>query len=224
MAIVRTSFGAKERGFRFDNGFSFSLLLRLPLVGRIFREPIFYGLCGGFCYAALDYYYARMPVPSPPVGPKSGSRLHRYLWRRQLDSLARPSVLPRVIVWMLRRDRHVKQVSAATEFPKLRSRLDRMIPAVLLFIRVRGIADPTQNHQVIATGYDLDEVAERATIFLYDPNYPGQEPTLTLKLGGTDKEIELTQSTGECLRGFFVLGYRRRKHGLPGNEEELSIS
>jgi regulator of RNase E activity RraA len=76
------------------------------------------------------------------------------------------------------------------------------------------MTSPTQNHQVVATGYDLDEYNRRVTLFLYDPNHPGKEPELTVGLD-PDGDPHIEQSTGEPLRGFFVLDYGPRKRGLP---------
>jgi hypothetical protein len=46
------------------------------------------------------------------------------------------------------------------------------------------------------------------TIYLYDPNHPGEEPSLSLNLANPTAGVNLTQSTGEPLRGFFVNKYQ----------------
>ena len=172
-----------------------------------------YGLCGGMCFAALDYFHAGKPVPDQITVPAIGTDLYRYLWDRQLDTLSLPVIL-RVIEWMLRDDGDVARLTARREFPKLYRRLDKGNPAVLALIRGRGVEDPTQNHQVVAVGYDFDETTRQLTVYLYDPNhpydpnYPGQEPRLTMNLARPSRGIEAAQSTGEPLRGFFVIAYK----------------
>lgn len=215
MALWRTGFDPLVHGFRFVNYYDFSLEFDLPLVGSVDLGNIVYGLCGGMCYAAADYFHAEIPPPTLVDVPKPGSRLFGYLWERQLVSLSMPSVPMKIFEWMLRDNESVASLTAGRELNKVRSRIEAMRPAVLLLIRAGGFVDPTQNHQVLAVGYDLDEAAQQATLFLYDPNYPGEAPTLTLDLADPSQGIGGQHSTGETSRGFFVLNYRPRKRGLP---------
>ena len=89
--------------------------------------------------------------------------------------------------------------------------LDKGDPAVLGLIRTKqGLGDPTHNHQVLATAYSLDDATKEMRITLYDPNHPGETPTLHLNLAGQRASFQVTQSTGEPLRGFFVVPYKRQ--------------
>ncbi len=203
---------AEEIGFRFPNRYDYSLALRPPFVGGLTLGPMIYGLCGGMCYAALDHYYAGLPVPGRTTVPRPGDALYRYLWKRQLDSLQLPTGPLRILRWMFREDEVVARATMQDEFPKLRDSIARLQPAVLLMIHARSWQDPTRNHQVVAVGYDLDETARQATVFLYDPNYPGKEPTLHLDLRSSPGIF--MQSTGETPRGFFLQDYRSKKKGL----------
>jgi hypothetical protein len=56
-------------------------------------------------------------------------------------------------------------------------------------------------------GYDFDPLANQMTVYLYDPNHPGEEPSLALDLSHPGQGNSFTQSTGEPLRGFFVIPY-----------------
>ena len=215
MAQIRTPFDACEHGFRFANRFDFSLKPRLPLIGRRDLLRVAYGLCGGMCFAALDYYHAHVPIPGDADVPLPGAPLRSYLWKRQLATLSPPVMPLRVVVWMLRDDAGVAHLTATQEFPKVRRRIVRMQPAVLLLISTGGVADPRENHQVVATGYDLDVSTGKATLYLYDPNHPGEEQRLTMNLGNPDRPLDPQQSSGEPLRGFFVLDYEPRTRGLP---------
>jgi len=119
--------------------------------------------------------------------------------------------------WMLRRNPAVARLTAQRELPKLMARLNRGQPAVLLLLRAGGASNPTRNHQVIATGYTLDERLGTLTVNLYDPNYPSPAGNVLIAMSlPTDRRSgALAQSTGEPLRGFFVLGYTPRRRGLP---------
>ena len=66
------------------------------------------------------------------------------------------------------------------------------------------------NHQVLAVGYEEDIITKRTTLFLYDPNHPGQTPSITMDLSKPGTGIKIQQDTGESLRGFFVIDYERQ--------------
>ena len=143
-----------------------------------------------------------------------------------MRSLAVPVVPLKVMEWMLRDDDDVAQQTARREFSRVQSRITRGNPAVICLIRAGGVSNPTRNHQVVVVGYDLDEVTGQLTLFLYDPNHPGQETQITMHRPEAGRrhvsatEVALSQSTGEPLRAFFVLDYRARKRGLPATLDE----
>lgn len=211
MQSVRTGFDARRHGWCFGNAFAMPSLAFIDWGARLL------GLCGGMCYAALDYWHAGIPIPPQANAPLPGTLLYRYLLRRQLASMGRPWVLGRIAAWMLRADDKVLALTAEREWESLRARLDAGEPAVLVLVRAGGLADPTQNHQAVATGYALNEESGQVTISLYDPNHPAppSEVTLSLTLPMEEREGRLAQSTGEPLRGFFALHYRPRQRGLP---------
>jgi hypothetical protein len=68
-------------------------------------------------------------------------------------------------------------------------------------------------NKVTAVGYDFDADTKAMAIYLYDPNHPGEEPTLTLNLANPASGHNLSQSTGEPLRGFFVINYQPQAPG-----------
>ena len=213
MEKVMTSFNPLVNGLKFINRFEFPNLskITLPIIhsGPISLGDIIYGLCGGMCFTALDYYNAGEQVPDVSNVNDVNLGLFFYLCERQLSSLSIGAV-EKVISWMLADDLTVAKNVAQTEVPKLRASLDAGQPAVLALIRGKGFSDPTHNHQVTATGYNLDPDTNQLTIFLYDPNHPGEEPTLNLDLTNPDQGLSLTQSTGEPLRGFFVIDYSKQ--------------
>lgn len=208
MVQHRSNFQSLSNGFRFVNRFAlpFSTDIRLPIVGEIDLSKVVYGLCGGMCFAALDYFNSGKPMPAYTQVDQLPPGYLSYLWERQLDSLGLV-VLPRVIEWMLRSDKDVAVRVSRYEVPKLRRQLDQGKPVVLALVRGRGVEDPTQNHQVLVTGYDLDDATQQMALYLYEPNYPGMVPTLNLSLAHPSQGLQLTQSTGEVNRGFFVISY-----------------
>ncbi len=212
MESVRTGFAAAMHGFRFANSFSLSETV-IPRSLR--RKPPFlalsdvvFGLCGGMCFAALDYFYQPAPIPGFTSVDELSLELVDYLWRRQWDSL-KGGALAKVLTWTLRQDNSLARSIAGWEIPMLRTKLGDGVPGVLALIRVGGIAEVMGNHQVLATGYDFDPETQHMTLQLYDPNYPGEEPTLSMNLSQPSEGIHLTESTGETLRGFFVIEYAR---------------
>ena len=208
MITRSTSFRPRTNGFRFANVFDFSFDFTLPLAGSVDLGDLAFGLCGGMCFASLDYYHASRQIPQHAAPPQQGSELHSYLVQRQLESLSLPIGLLRVLEWMVLSDADVGRRTASKEFPKLRRQVDRGQPAVLALIRQGGASDPTKNHQVVAHAYKYSEATKRAEIRVYDPNHPDQEPFLTLDCPGAASGISARQSSGEPLRAFFVMDYR----------------
>jgi hypothetical protein len=175
-----------------------------------------YGLCGGMCFAALDFFHTGIPTPrreGREDHPVPGSSLRTYLWKRQLDSIASDGAKfvswaiflnyvpanwpfrggPR---WLLKRSRQ--------EWEILKASIDDGDPVPLGL--VRDTEDLFSNHQVLAIGYDTDP--ERAgTIHLYDPNCPDKISSIRFTFG---EEMLLAQeSCGGVapLRGFFCDHY-----------------
>ena len=73
------------------------------------------------------------------------------------------------------------------------------------------MSDPTINHQVLVTGYDFDETSRQLKLYLCDPNYPRWESTLDMNLTAPSQGLQAAQSTGEKLRGLFLINYRTQK-------------
>jgi hypothetical protein len=208
MAHVSTTFNPLVHGFRFINRFDFPYLfnVNLPLIGSRGIGDIVIGLCGGMCASALDYYKAGVPVPTEPIVDNIELKLFRYLWNRQMDTLSTP-VLERLLTWAIFDTRTLSRLVTRDEVPKLMQRLDAKQPVILVLLRARGFLSLTQNHQVLAVGYDYDPTTKDLSINLYDPNHPGQKPTLNMNLTYPGSGIKLSQSTGEPLRAFYVTDY-----------------
>jgi hypothetical protein len=131
-----------------------------------------------------------------------------YLWERQLDTLD-ASVLAKLFKWMAWSDRTLALKVAKEEYPGVKAKLIAGSPVILALVRVR-LSNPTMNHQVVAIGFEEDLITKRATILLYDPNHPGQTPSITMDLSKPGTGINIRQDTGEPLRGFFMIDYERQ--------------
>lgn len=210
MPRASTAFSPTAQGFQFRNRFEFILNYEFPLVGEVDLGTLIVGLCGGMCFAALDYYYSGRAVTSRTLVPPVNHELRKYLEKRQFDSLLPPRGILKVLTWMVRSDRSIGGFTSRGELRMLRRRIDRGDPAVLALIRADTRDDPTRNHQVVATAYNLNESTKQLRIDLYDPNHPRQSPNITLNVRNPSRGISIRQSTGEPLRGFFVIDYSRR--------------
>ena len=206
MARSQTPFSVEQDGFRFVNFFQFDFPIKykLPFVGNLDLNDVVFGLCGGMCAGALDFFYSSVSVPNYDRPDVIDKKLFTFLCQRQLDSLTIP-VLLKIIEWMMVEDEDITRRMLRSEIPRLRRKLDGGVPAILCLIRVKGLNNPTSNHQVLATGYELSADGKQMQIFLYDPNHPGRETNITVGL--TSKGFTLGQSSGEALRGFFLLPY-----------------
>ena len=204
-----TSFTAREHGFCFRNFFEykFPVEYRLPYSGKVCLGDIVYGLCGGMSFSALDYFHKGTPVPEVSSVSELDTKIFGYLWDRQLDSLG-ISVLLKLFQWMLMEDTEIAVRMARYELPKLRRSIDRDKPVVLALIRVKGLSDPTKNHQVVASGYSYNPESRQMQAAIYDPNHPGDELFIYMDLVKPSKGINITQSSGEELRGFFLIPYK----------------
>ena len=200
-----------------------ALLVRIPALRKQLESHLspVYGLCGGMCFAALDSYLSR-PGLSVPRGqgandqPAPGTRLHSYIWRRQLDSLVSDAV--RFLTWLIflnyvpsawpfRGGTRWLLARSKKEWQKLKASVDRGEPASIGLMRdAKNVYD---NHQVLVIGYDeVDETHD--TLTLYDPNCPGQESTIRIEFG--EQLLDGRESCGAeappPLRGFFCEAYK----------------
>lgn len=212
MARSTTSFNPIIHGYKFVNSFRLELKYNLPLIGEIDLEDIVVGLCGGMCFSTLDRYYSGLPITSRKTTPGSRSALRPHLIKKQIQSMIPPDGIIKVLNWTARDDEYVWCRTAGRELRKLRTRLDKGQPAVLALIRAGRGDDLTKNHQVVAHAYDLNEQSKVLKIEIYDPNHPQQLPHISMNLTSPSTGIYASQSTGEKLRGYFVIDYKPQKN------------
>ena len=221
-----TSFRSGLHGFHFQNDFS-DRKYKLPGVGSFSLA----GLCGGMCFAALDYAYQRKPIPAIKETPLEGP-LFDHLLSCQLRTLnvglPGDEVLQKTFEWMNSPNvphhlfsPHSLRHRTRQEWPVIKSFLDSRHPITLMLIRARGV-ELTNNHQVLAYQYqrDADGVV---TLKVYDPNLPCRDDVTIqshpVSLGeansssGTQAVLGLQsiQKVGgesyRMVRGFFAMPY-----------------
>ncbi|MGC9359194.1 MAG: hypothetical protein ACP5G7_02320 [Anaerolineae bacterium] len=197
--IVRTTFDPTVQGWRLVN--------RFPIFHRGRHA---YGLCGGLCYAALDYWKAGLAPPPYETAEKLPPSLRRFLWRRQLTSMA-PRHLAQLAAWALRSDQAAAAKLATVVAPQLCAAIEVGRPTPVMLVRIRGLRAPWDNHQAVICGYRWSQVSATLTFEAYDPNHPGHPVEIGMDLSNATAARGLAQSTGEPLRGLFPLHYQRAR-------------
>jgi hypothetical protein len=211
-------FKPSVHGFGFANRFPGQ---PLPFSAQtLLRTSTSYGLCGGMCYAALDFLLAGRSIPQDVAPPAQGSPLHRYLYRRQFASFGLfGSCIFRFAAWTALPDDTPFGTQRRTydQFEQVRARLDGGHPVVLGIVYVSAAETPAiwKNHQVLA--YGCSQVSDTAfDINIYDPNLP-QDDTIVIRaervaVGEEIFGLRCTQKVAgqaeKKVRGFFIVPYR----------------
>jgi hypothetical protein len=204
-------------GFGFQNSFpGIPFLIRKnsiinELVHRLFFRKNSYGLCGGICFTALDYFYSEKEIPYIESPPEAGDFIHSYIFKRQNDTYGSfGRFISKFIFWSLISDTKLQR-KTYQEFSDIRLSLDRKQPIVLglVYVHISQSLAIWSNHQVIAYKYEAD--LEKNTVYLYDPNFPGRED-IAIELMRTEKgfqciQRDLQSNAGIPVRGFFKIPY-----------------
>lgn len=215
-----------QHGFQFNNAFSgYMLPLSLPFLsdGKV---PGIYGLCGGMSAGAADFLLFGRKIPAEHEPPRRGTKLHRYLFRRAIDSFAAGETILRFARWMLLPDEGLNGTWRLTlrEWEKVRDALDnqRLVPLGQLRAKASNLQEVTRrvwdNHQVLAYGY-TGQPDGSIDIHIYDPNCRAADDVIIhlerVQVGEEDGEpvYGLTCYERDCwerrrlLRGFFAIPY-----------------
>jgi hypothetical protein len=185
----RRTFLPSEHGFAFRNSFEGDPLpefLRDSPVGVLIRKsadagiidvPDRFGLCGGMCAAATDYWLDAKPIPPDVSAPKPRDPLYDYLKRRQTDSLGSGGVMAvKFLDWMQLEERgpwRCTQELTARELDDILARVKSDGFAHIGLVYVDQTGRPWQNHQVLVYGFHRDLTT--LTLRIYDPNFPRRD-------------------------------------------------
>src|SRR5919202_329256 len=188
-----------------------------------------YGLCGGMSSAAYDFLLAGRSIPSDISTPTQGSPLHKYLYRRQVDTFgALGDYITKFAQWMVLPDDTILGIQKRTydEFEAIHAKLDdgNAVVLGLIYVSGRDSWEIWNNHQALA--YSYSEIsATTIDINIYDPNYPQRDdvairlervPVGTTLIPGVPPRkrtvlgFKCSQKIGEFdknIRGFFAMPY-----------------
>src|ERR687888_324423 len=152
--VPRTGFEPRAHGFHFANDFV-DKIVAIPGFGEVATD----GRCGGMAFAALDYWFAGLPVPTHRPAdfpdravPEDGSRLADYLYKRLFDSFATWSAR-QFVTWSLAADHPTWSYQGVTawtrevELPRLRRSIEAGRPVVLGLVAARGLAEVARNRR-----------------------------------------------------------------------------
>lgn len=197
---MKTNFDPLTHGYKFANRFEFKGIKKLT---SEFKNKLIYGMCGGMVFTALDYYFDQRKVPKFQKPDELSLNYAKYLWKRQTESMSLRALIKLIYFALIPQSISINK-SIENELPMVIDLLLDNLPAPLIIIRSNFFQNPTHNHQVLVTEINNDNgVIE---MILYDPNHPQISPGIIV-----DKEKrELTQTTGEFVRGFFINKYKYR--------------
>jgi hypothetical protein len=221
-----TGFVPSQHGFHFVNAFPSVPDIKIPIpLGRVELGDASNGLCGGMVFCALDYFLANRPVPAMRTPPTTGM-LFDTIVRRLLNSFNFPLGILGYIVLMnpdypdgetrsggINFAPHGRAwQTMRVEWPLVKAMLDSGTPCPLGLVRVksRDLSLLGHNHQVLATGYDVND--DLLSLFIYDPNYPDRDDlTLSLSLATPEQATPITYSPRDLpVYAFFHVNYKFR--------------
>ncbi|PKN87152.1 MAG: hypothetical protein CVU46_05405 [Chloroflexi bacterium HGW-Chloroflexi-8] len=198
-----TSFLPILNGFKFQNRFEKNWPNRFI---KILLGNSAYGLCGGMVFSALDYFLEGKSIITTSKIVDLEPDYIRHLWKRQFASM------PVRNYFLLASGTFQKDSTLLTntfnkEIPKVIESINQNLPAPIIIIRSKKLENPMDNHQILLTGYDIKGPITNFTS--YDPNHPLKTTYLTVNR--KSREENITQSTGEFVRGFFLNCYDNKK-------------
>ncbi len=220
--VARTAFTSVDHGFKFSNAFA-NKVINVPSVGIDYTTL---GRCGGMAFAALDYWYNRLPIPPDSSLPADGTSLSTYISKRLDVSLILNG--PRNAAIAIAPDmpdlvnRGVAKAMREEEFPSLKQLIDQGKPWPIGLTRARNVAEltggPNIGHQVVAYGYEVGSPDSK--VLIYDNNHPDIEATLTFSTAYDPSKLEVRHSNGETWRCFFVESYASTLPFLLGTQAD----
>lgn len=175
-------FVPSRHGFAFVNHFTGSSLPGpLVLLHNALNAPDEFGLCGGMCFAAADFYLAERSIPAQTTRPTRGQPLYDYIYQRQVDSFGdRFAWAAKFSRWMDLPDTGPLSAGRATLglLPQMLDSLGRGEPVHLglVYVSSAQVREPWNNHQVLAMSVTLEPESDRGiavcSLAIYDPNFP----------------------------------------------------
>ena len=179
------------------------------------------GLCGGMVFAVRDLFEAHLPAPATTTPPDPGTPLFNYIVAGLTRTFTFKNVA-RYIDWIQSSDastdtgKGICWHEIKEEWPLVKADIDAGLPSPLGLVHGRerpglgyitGFLHLANCHQVLAWGYDVAGTV--VTIHLYDPNFLGDDQTITLDIANPDQAtpITVTGYSDGRFRAFFREAY-----------------
>ena len=215
MSSASRPFVPSLNGFGFANRWPHVAPLRFrvggPLPVELAIGDAANGLCGGMAFAALDLWFAGVPMPAIEETPGDGSPAFRYIVRRQLNSFELGLAPARFYLlgapWRSVASRSAEVIRR--ELPRIRRELAAGRPVAVGLVRAVS-ANPAsliQDHQVVACGIDAGPVPNSLALRMYDPNLPGNDAVRLIVGRDPSGALTLAYSGGPPVVAFFRQGY-----------------
>ena len=246
---VRIGFDPQIHGFNFKNEPRSVCVVpttckKEHLLGGLFKEVASFkwALCGGMSLTAMKRYLAMRCDTYSSLNLTSAGKLPSALKEEIVTNQAQTllSTRPRslslglwFLEWQAKPDRGsqwaLPSIGASTENEwekMIKPELNKGLPVVIALIQKQA-SHPldfdivTENHQVLAIGYDENRFYNEVVIYAYDPNFPGDTIELRfntkLRRSYLNPEKKVT-STGKTMpfRGLFMMN----SSGLSGSPWE----
>jgi hypothetical protein len=166
------------------------------------------GLCGGMAFAARDRFERGEAGDAVLAAPGPGDPLFEEIIERQNASFGTWFVVP-LRFWLASagsqaaRDRE----TARSAWPALKREIDAGRPAMVGLVRRSG-SNPLVlglGHQVVA--YRYEETPTRVTVWIYDPNYPGDDDAAVWFERAPSGGLRYGQRPSEPLIGLLALPF-----------------
>lgn len=145
-------------------------------------------------YAALDYWYANMPVPVQDFRPSDGTALQKYLFDRIVAAIENNVGNWAYMAWnpggsndqsLFDDTLTLTEPNGDSNRPVLGALVAAIDSGRPVVLGLQSGDSKTGNHQVVAYGYDLGDYtgdlgpsAQNVRIFVYDPNHENHMRTL----------------------------------------------
>jgi hypothetical protein len=216
------NFSPSQNGFPFPNSYppGNPVILAETPFGDLRAGDASRGLCGGMIFTTIDLYLHGTTSIPRTLTPE----LFRYFCRRLMASWNLPFGGLKYYAWQLRNgssrrvggvrwSKGLSYLTIVEEWPRIRKSLEAGIPAALGLVKVRGW-NPFKlglNHQVLAYGFDYDDASGDLTIWIYDPNYPGDD-TCAIRMNVLHPDLDrpvIHSCEGPSVRGFFWTDYAK---------------
>ncbi|MCL4506978.1 MAG: hypothetical protein M1434_10595 [Chloroflexi bacterium] len=211
--MPHTPFDPTRNGYKFANVFDNSI--KIPGVGNVAFAA---GRCGGMAFTSLDYYFAGAAIPDTGTNPPGdNTSLGQFILQRQIASFFLPSAV-KFFQWSALPDnpppfiRPIADISRDQEFARITASIDANQPISLGLVAAQGLSIDQlgRNHQVVATGYDM-QPGGVSSIFIYDVNFPGTENVIQVDAASNAfPERSASGSVVSTWRAFFVQDYYRQ--------------